>query len=197
MNCAKCGTEIADINAGCSVCGAVALPAEQATLPAVAGDTRPCPFCAETIKANAVKCRFCGSALSVGAALVGQFTNPVPAPLPVQQPGGNIVLNAPPVSGTGQQPSIVIQNVQASPVPAAMYQGVKSPGLAVLLSFLLPGLGQFYNGEVGKGFLFIILAIVNIPLTFIVIGIFSGLALWIYGMVDAHSSAVRINTTGR
>ncbi len=28
------------------------------------GDTKPCPFCAETIKAAALKCRFCGSGLN-------------------------------------------------------------------------------------------------------------------------------------
>ncbi len=31
----------------------------------------------------------------------------------------------------------------------------RSPGLALLLSLVLPGLGQFYNGEVGKGVLFV------------------------------------------
>ncbi len=38
---------------------------------------------------------------------------------------------------------------------------VKSPGLALLLSLVLPGLGQFYNSEIGKGVLFIVLDLLD------------------------------------
>ena len=32
----------------------------------------------------------------------------------------------------------------------------KNPGLAAIISFFFPGLGQIYNGEIGKGILFIV-----------------------------------------
>ena len=49
---------------------------------------------------------------------------------------------------------------------------IKNPGLAAVLSFLIPGLGQIYNGEVGKGILIIIVQVVNALLMMVIIGFF-------------------------
>lgn len=38
-----------------------------------------------------------------------------------------------------------------------------SPALAAILSFVLPGLGQAYNGEVGKGVLFLVGWVLIVP----------------------------------
>ncbi len=53
------------------------------------------------------------------------------------------------------------------------------PALAALLSFLLPGAGQVYNGQTGKGILFFLSAWLIVP--------------WIISMVHAYKTAVRIN----
>jgi TM2 domain-containing membrane protein YozV len=71
----------------------------------------------------------------------------------------------------------------------------KNPGLAALLAFLFPGLGQLYNGQFGKAVMFFGLAVVNFMLVFVLIGLFTGLACWIWGVVDAHRSAEKINLT--
>jgi len=66
------------------------------------------------------------------------------------------------------------------------HTGPKNPALALFLSFLFPGIGQFYNGQVAKGFLMLILCIA----LWIV---WLGWTIWIWGMIDAYSSAKRIN----
>ncbi|HLJ56646.1 MAG TPA: FHA domain-containing protein [Chthonomonadaceae bacterium] len=78
--------------------------------------------------------------------------------------------------------------------PPAFY---KNPAIAVLLSFFWTGLGQCYNGEVGKGLMLIVVRIIMIPFLFIpfvnFLVIAGSLFLWGWGMYDAHGSAERIN----
>ncbi len=69
----------------------------------------------------------------------------------------------------------------------------KSAGIAAVLSFLIPGLGQIYNGEFVKGALFIILAVIFFLLSFFLIGIPLYLGLWIFGIYDAYKGAERFN----
>lgn len=73
----------------------------------------------------------------------------------------------------------------------------KSSGAAAVLSVLIPGLGQIYNGEIGKGILFIVLAFVFLGLSLLLIGIPLYIALWIIGIVDAYKGAERYNQTHR
>jgi len=72
----------------------------------------------------------------------------------------------------------------------------KSSGIAAVLSFLIPGLGQIYNGRIGKGLLLIIglpiLLVIGIFTIFIVIGvvfIILYIALWIWQIYDAYKTA--------
>jgi TM2 domain-containing membrane protein YozV len=62
---------------------------------------------------------------------------------------------------------------------------MKNPGISAVLSFFFPGLGQIYNGQIGFGLLFVISFVISIGLCFVVIGIF----IWIFGMIDAYSTA--------
>lgn len=71
---------------------------------------------------------------------------------------------------------------------------MKNPTTAAVLSAILSGLGQFYNGQTAKGVLLLILQGISIPLFMVGIGIFTFLAVWIWGIVDAYKTAVRINT---
>lgn len=96
------------------------------------------------------------------------------------------------------QPIVVIQNQVNAPYPMHPYAMMpyvkrKDPGVAALISFFIPGGGQLYNGQAGKGIAFIFATIVNFFLLFIGIGFLTGIATWIWSMIDAHQVADRIN----
>ena len=55
----------------------------------------------------------------------------------------------------------------------------RSPALAALLSFIIPGLGQIYNGQVGKCLLIFFTGLLVIP--------------WVIGIFDAYNTAKSIN----
>ena len=69
----------------------------------------------------------------------------------------------------------------------------KNPSIATILSFFFMGLGQIYNGQIGKGVIFIILYGISVALMWVVIGFVTTPILWIWGMVDANNSAKKIN----
>lgn len=71
---------------------------------------------------------------------------------------------------------------------------IKNPWLAAVLSLLIAGLGQIYNGEVGKGIAFFIVAILIGFSIFIVIGIILAPIWWIYSAYDAYKVAEAINS---
>jgi TM2 domain-containing membrane protein YozV len=64
----------------------------------------------------------------------------------------------------------------------------KEPVLSAVLSFIFAGSGQVYNGELGKGILFLFGTIVGLFIFF-----FPGVIIWIYGVYDAYSTAEKMN----
>jgi len=78
-------------------------------------------------------------------------------------------------------------------MPEQVPKFYKNPAIATILSFFFAGLGQIYNGEIGKGIVFIVLYGISFFLMLIVIGFITTPILWIWGMVDANTSAKRIN----
>ena len=83
----------------------------------------------------------------------------------------------------------------------------RKPLMAALMSFILPGFGQLYNGEVNRGLLiFIGFTLCSIPLVvmialylpsaltlpMLVLTILLSLGLWIYGIADAWDKARKL-----
>jgi TM2 domain-containing membrane protein YozV len=90
-----------------------------------------------------------------------------------------------------QQPPVPIPPpVTAAPLPAA---DVKNSALALILRFLMPGLGQIYNNQVGKGVALIVGYLVSMLLAIVLIGFVFMFAIWIYAMVDAYQTAEQLN----
>lgn len=84
--------------------------------------------------------------------------------------------------------------VRLSPAPmSSVYVERKSEGLAAVLSFFIPGLGQIYNGQIGKGIIIFILFAIFSAMIFILIGLILAPLFWIWNIYDAYSTAKRIN----
>ncbi|MFA5380304.1 MAG: hypothetical protein WC455_31370 [Dehalococcoidia bacterium] len=64
-----------------------------------------------------------------------------------------------------------------------------NPGTAAILSFFWTGLGQIYNGQIGKGLLFMIVQAINVCLIFALIGLLTFPVFWLYGILDAKKTA--------
>lgn len=72
---------------------------------------------------------------------------------------------------------------------------MKNAGLAAVLSFLFAGLGQIYNGSIGKGLIIIVVQVINVCLMLIIIGFITYPLVWIWGIYDAYKTAERINAS--
>ena len=77
---------------------------------------------------------------------------------------------------------------------ASIMVNKKSEALSLILSLLIPGLGQIYNGQVKKGAIMIVAAVVCAFVMFLFFPLsFLYLVLWIYGMYDAFKDAKEYN----
>jgi TM2 domain-containing membrane protein YozV len=64
----------------------------------------------------------------------------------------------------------------------------KSPGIAGILSFIFPGSGQVYNGEMVKGVLVLLGTLIGV-----LIYVIPGVIVWIYGIYDAYATSKKMN----
>ena len=101
----------------------------------------------------------------------------------------------PPAEYPPPPPTTVVAPAVVPPAPRPL----KSPGAAMLLSLLMPGLGQFYNGHLSKAIFFffaftgtIYLIVESNPLPFAFFLPF----IFFSNMIDAYRSATLINLRG-
>ncbi|MCS3901013.1 DUF5683 domain-containing protein [Methanococcus voltae] len=77
--------------------------------------------------------------------------------------------------------------------PAGFNRYIKSPALAAILSFFIPGLGQIYNGEIIKGIIIIVLFVISFFAIAILIGFIMLPIVWLYAVCEAYNTANKIN----
>lgn len=70
---------------------------------------------------------------------------------------------------------------------------MKSAGLAAVLSALINGLGQIYNGQILKGIIIILVQAINGLLTAVLIGWILLPIVWVWAVYDAYRGAEKIN----
>jgi TM2 domain-containing membrane protein YozV len=70
---------------------------------------------------------------------------------------------------------------------------MRNPILAAVLSLIVAGLGQIYNGQVTKGVIFIIVQLINGALTAVLIGWFLLPLVGLWSMIDAYMTAKHNN----
>lgn len=70
---------------------------------------------------------------------------------------------------------------------------MRNPILAAVLSLILSGLGQIYNGQVLKGVVFIVVQLINAALTAVLIGWILMPIVGLWATIDAYLVAKRNN----
>ena len=77
--------------------------------------------------------------------------------------------------------------------PPAQADEFKSTGIAAIASFVIPGLGQIYCGEIGRGILILIGFIIACLTIIILIGFILAPIVWVWNIYDAYTLAKSIN----
>jgi TM2 domain-containing membrane protein YozV len=65
----------------------------------------------------------------------------------------------------------------------------KNAGIALLISFFIPGVGSLYAGKTNTGVIILIGYIVSWLLTLVIIGYIGVFGFWVWGMIDAYQAA--------
>lgn len=131
-----------------------------------------CPHCHEHVAEMTAACPHCGEALPIG---VVQALASACGAVPLETP----------LMGAEWAPTHL---TQAPPQTYVAHHGVWRPWLAAALS-LICGLGQFYNGQVVKGFALLCGAAVWVAaIVLLRSSLAVGIAFlwWVYAIVDAY-----------
>lgn len=143
-------------------------------------DQNFCTNCGVAVARDSKYCQRCGEPLST----TGMLSPPMFSP--PSEPGIHSYAGADPVDQPLMAPTYQPQHYYGAQVMA----GRKSPGIAAVLSFLIVGLGQIYNGQILKGLIMLAVAILC---GITIVGLIVSFIIWLYGVIDAYGTAKRMN----
>ena len=143
-----------------------------------------------------------------GGPIYGPPVSGPPAPA-TGQPGGY----QPGYEPSGYQPGAIVptgvvppgaaiqsyapnQWVYGAPQPVPYPIVPKNPGISLLVSLFLPGVGSLMNGDVGVGVTILVLCWLVLPLTALItcgFGLLLYPVVWIWALIDAYTGAQRWN----
>jgi len=83
--------------------------------------------------------------------------------------------------------------VRIKELPKVQQSEIKSSGIAAIASFLIPGLGQIYCGQIGRGIMIMIAVAISCVLILLLIGLILAPLVWIWNVYDAYTLAEQIN----
>ncbi len=138
-----------------NACSEQAVHCNQCGYRLIAAAVQRCPTCSNMCDKNAVACPKCGHPFQ--APVARPVGPPIRQPIAQAQPTQQVVVSAPPVRKW-------------------------SPGVAAVLSFFIPGLGQLYKGHLLSAMLWFVL--VGVAYFFLVV---PGLVLHLICIIDALS----------
>jgi len=74
-------------------------------------------------------------------------------------------------------------------VPPVMQVVPKNAGIALLISFFIPGVGSLYAGKTTTGVIILIGYVISRVLIVVIIGFVGVFGFWVWGLVDAYQAA--------
>jgi TM2 domain-containing membrane protein YozV len=110
--------------------------------------------------------------------------NPPPTPGQAYPPPGQAAYVPAPYQEAYSQP-----HPQGYAAPPMMQVVPKNAGVALLISFFLPGVGSMYAGKTSTGVIILIGYIVSWVLTVVIIGFVGIFGFWVWGLIDAFQAA--------
>jgi TM2 domain-containing membrane protein YozV len=107
-----------------------------------------------------------------------------------QQPPFGQAYQQPPQGQNGYPPAPYQQPYPpVYAAPSGLQVVPKNAGIALLISFFIPGVGSMYAGKTNTGVIILVGYVISWVLTIVIIGFAGVFGFWIWGLIDAYQAA--------